>query len=363
MSRLLRDVAKKSGKSVTLITRGEDTEIDRNMVEELNDPLVHMIRNAVDHGIEPPEERIACGKKESGTVVLRASHTAGSVVIELEDDGRGLNREKILSKALSKGLITGDREYSDSEVFKLIFEPGFSTAAKVTDVSGRGVGMDVVRKNIEALRGRVEITSVEGKGSTFRVRVPLTLAIIDGMLLRAGTERYIIPTINVRQAFRPQKSAITTVVGKGEMVMFQGELLPVGRLSRIFGHEGSRADLDGTLFVVVEEDKEKCALAVDDLLGQHQVVIKSMGDYLGKVPGVSGAAILGDGSVGLILNVKGILSLAREGGYQRPAAQTVVRAESPVPAATPEGSGEPVSPPQPGACDRAVDLQPVGAEP
>ncbi len=310
MVRLVRDLARKSGKKVNFVTEGEDTEIDRNMVELLGDPLIHMIRNAVDHGIESPEDRKANGKDPVGTVTLRAYHTAGNVVIELLDDGKGLDREKILKKAIQNGIVPENKELNDSEVFKLIFAAGLSTAEKVTDVSGRGVGMDVVRKNIEAIRGRVDIDSALGKGSTFALKIPLTLAIIDGMLLRVGEEKYIISTLNVVRAFRPEKEALSTVANRGEMVMIRGELLPIYRLHDVFNVPGAIEDPTKALLLVVEHEGQTCALLADELLGQQQVVIKTLGDGIQKSEGVSGAAILGDGHVGLILDVAGAMNIA-----------------------------------------------------
>ncbi|MGB9626754.1 MAG: chemotaxis protein CheA, partial [Phycisphaerae bacterium] len=309
--RLVRDLSKKSGKEVRLEMRGEETEIDRNMVDAIADPLVHMMRNAVDHGIETPDERRQQGKPAEGVVVLRASHAAGKVVIEVQDDGRGIDPDRVLAKAVERGIVEPGRELSQSEVFELLFAPGFSTAEKVTDVSGRGVGMDVVKKNIEAMRGRVEISSVRGKGSTFTIRLPLTLAIIDGMLLKVGNETYVLPTVNIEQAFRPEAQALSTVKGQGEMVLLRGRLVPVYRLYRLLGVRGACEDPTAALLVVVEHEGQRCALLADALLGQQQVVIKSLGRALGEVVGVSGAAILGDGRVGLILDVGGVLRIAR----------------------------------------------------
>ena len=325
MARLVRDLARKAGKQVQFVTEGEDTEIDRNMVEALADPLLHMVRNAVDHGIESAEERAASGKPEAGTVTLRAYHEAGNVVIELEDDGKGLDREDILSKAVRQGIVDANKDLSDEEVYRLIFEAGLSTAQAITDVSGRGVGMDVVRRNIESLRGRVEMGSTRGQGSTFSIRVPLTLAIIDGMLLRVGGERYVLPTAVIQQAFRALPHEVSTVTGRGEMVMFRGDLIPVIRLGRLFGIARASEDICEGVLVLVEHDGDLCALAADELLGQQQVVIKSLGEGLGDVPEVSGSAILGDGRVGLILDVGGILEVARS-AVDDPQAAAVRRA-------------------------------------
>lgn len=312
MARLVRDVAKKSGKQVEFITEGEDTEIDRNMVDIIADPLVHMIRNAVDHGIEKPDVREANGKEPTGVVSLAAYHAGGNVVVALRDDGKGLDRARILQKALERGLIGPDRVLTDSEVFGLIFAPGFSTADQVTDLSGRGVGMDVVKRNIESLRGRVDIASEAGAGSTFSIRLPLTLAITDGMTVRVADERYILPTVNIEMSFRPQPDALFTVSGRGEMVMQRGELLPIVRLHRLFNIGGAEQDPTNALLVIVGFGEQRCALLVDELLGQQQAVAKSLGDGIGKVHGISGGAILGDGRVGLILDAGEIVSLARE---------------------------------------------------
>jgi len=316
MARVVRDVAHKSGKQVTFVAEAGDTELDRNMVEILNDPLVHMIRNAVDHGIEPPEERIAKGKPPVGVVRLSAYQQGGSVVIELSDDGRGLDRDKILAKARARGLVDSDRGLSDNELFNLIFEPGFSTASKVTDVSGRGVGMDVVRRHMEMVRGRIDITSEPGKGTTFALRLPLTLAITDGMVVRVGSERYILPTVSIHMSFRPTPDVLSTVGGRGEMVMVRGELLPIVRLHRLFQIADAATDPTAALLVVIGAGGRRCALLVDELLAHQQVVAKSLGAGLGAVPGLSGCAILGDGRVGLILDPAQIIALGRRGGLE-----------------------------------------------
>ncbi|MBN1942052.1 MAG: chemotaxis protein CheA [Phycisphaerae bacterium] len=310
MNRLVRDLARKSGKKVQFITEGEETEIDRNMVESLNDPLVHMIRNSLDHGVESAEARQEKGKDPTGTVRLRAYHAAGNVVIVLQDDGNGLDRDRIYNKAVEKGLIENGREMSDADVFNLIFAPGFSTAEKITDVSGRGVGMDVVKRNIERLRGRVEVSSVTGKGTTFHVRLPLTMAITDAMILRVGQNRYLLPTVSIEQSFQPEADSIFSVTGRGEMVMLRGELLPMFRLHELFHIDDAIQEPQQGLLIVIEGDGRRCALMVDELLGQQQVVIKSLGRGMASVPGVSGGAILGDGRVGLILDALGLLQLA-----------------------------------------------------
>ncbi len=311
LARVVRDTAVKAGKTVQFTTEGDDVEIDRTMVDILSDPLVHMVRNAVDHGVEPPHDRDTVGKPRMGTVRLSAYHASGNVVVELVDDGRGLYRDKLVKKAIEKGLIESDKGMSDSDVFALIFAPGFSTAEKVTDISGRGVGMDVVRRNLEAIRGRIDITSTPGAGTTFAIRLPLTMAVTDGMLVRVGGERFIIPLTHIHMSFRPEPSMLSTVVGKGEVVLLRGELMPVVRLHRLFDvPEAVESPLEG-LLMIVGDGTRRSALLVDDLLGQQQVVAKTLGSALGKVPGVSGGAILGDGRVGLILDVNETVALAQ----------------------------------------------------
>ncbi|MGC4053387.1 MAG: chemotaxis protein CheA [Paludibaculum sp.] len=303
MTRLVRDLARKSGKSADLELHGEEVELDRTIVEELSDPLVHMLRNALDHGLETPADREAAGKPPTGKVRLKASHQAGQIVIELSDDGRGLDRSRILAKAVQRGLVSADANLSDSEVYHLIFEAGFSTAEKVTDVSGRGVGMDVVRKHIGRLRGRIDITSTVGKGTTFTLRVPLTLAIIDGLVTVVGGVRYIVPIFAVREMFRPTPERLFTVEGRGEMVLVREHLLPVVRLSRRLGVQARSEDpCEGVMIVGESEDRQYCLL-VDELAGKQEVVIKNLGPTFGEVRGVAGGAILGDGRVGLILDL------------------------------------------------------------
>ncbi|MBE9547100.1 MAG: chemotaxis protein CheA [Proteobacteria bacterium] len=310
MSRLVRDLSKDAGKQVGVVTEGDDTEIDRNMTEEIYNPLVHMVRNAVDHGIDSPEDRIKAGKPEKGLVQLKAFHRGGNIVIEISDDGKGLDKDRILQKALEKGLIDSSHGLSDQDIFKLIFLPGFSTAAKVTDVSGRGVGMDVVRQAVEKLRGKIEIDSVPGKGSTFALSFPLTMAIIDGMIVRVGDEKYIIPTTAIRQLLRPLQESYNNVVGKAETINVMGNLLPLVRLYEIFGIEPEHKDPWEAIIVVVDgENRTKCLL-VDEILGEEEVVIKSLGESLKSTKGVSGGAILGDGNVGLILDPEGLFELS-----------------------------------------------------
>lgn len=303
MSRLVRDLARKSGKQAELDLFGEDVELDRSIVEEIADPLVHMLRNSMDHGLEGPEERVAAGKPPVGRVRLSAWHQAGQIVIEIRDDGRGLNRERILEKARNRGLIGVDEALSDSEVWQLIFHPGFSTAEKVTDVSGRGVGMDVVRRHVEKLRGRVEIDTTPGAGTVFLVKVPLTLAIIDGLVVHVGEDRFIVPIYSVREIFKPAPESIFTVEGRGEMALVRERLLPVVRLARRLGVAGGTAAAGEGLMIVGESEGMQFCLQVDRLAGKQEVVIKSLGETFRRVRGIAGGAILGDGRVGLILDM------------------------------------------------------------
>jgi len=309
--RVVRDTSHRVNRPVEFVSVGEDTELDRNVVEALGDPLVHMLRNAIDHGLEPVEERQRLGKPAAGTVRLHAFQEGGAVVVQLSDDGRGMDPAKIRAKAISRGIIPADVLLDDAQVLELIFQPGFSTAEAVTDLSGRGVGMDVVRRNVEALKGRVEIQSTVGVGSTFTITLPLTLAILDGMLVRAGGQRYVIPTASIETVAQPSSADLFTLWGRGEMLRLRERVLPIYRLNRLFGSaepEGETA----RLVVVMRSGSEPFALQVDELLGQQQVVAKSIGTEFGTLSGVSGAAILGDGRVGLIVDPAGLASLARK---------------------------------------------------
>jgi two-component system chemotaxis sensor kinase CheA len=310
MSRLVRDLSKKAGKIISVEMVGEDTEIDRNMIEEIYNPLVHMVRNSVDHGVGTPKERVKAGKPEKGLIQLRAYHKGGNIVIEIIDDGKGLNREKILKKAEEKGLIVSSDNLSEHEIYKLLFLPGFSTAEKVTEISGRGVGMDVVKRAVEKLRGKIEVSSVKGEGSTFATLFPLTMAIIDGMIVRVGKEKYIIPTIAIRQLARPARETYSNVAGKGEMLNVRGSLMPIVKLYEIFGIRAEYENPWEALVVVVEaEGRSKCLL-VDEVIGKEEVVIKGLGDKLKDIKGVSGGAILGDGNVALILDPGSLFALS-----------------------------------------------------
>jgi two-component system chemotaxis sensor kinase CheA len=304
--RLVRDLTRKSGKHAEVDLSGEETELDRTIVEDLSDPLVHMIRNAADHGIETPEERQAAGKNPVARIGLKAYHQAGHIVIEVSDDGRGLSREKILAKARERGLIQDGADFADREVFGLIFEPGFSTAERVTDVSGRGVGMDVVRRQLEKMRGHIDIDSKPGHGTTFFLKLPLTLAIIDGLVVSVGRERYIVPIFAVREIFRPQPEAVFTVEGRDEMIRVRGRLLPVVRLHRRFSVTPRAREIPDGVVVVAESGGKRYGLLVDELIGKQEVVIKSLGEQFRHVAGLAGGAILGDGRVGLILDMEGL---------------------------------------------------------
>jgi two-component system chemotaxis sensor kinase CheA len=307
MARLVRDLSRQFGKQVEMETQGDDIELDRTIVEELADPLMHMVRNALDHGIEFPQERDSTGKPATARLLLKAQHQAGQVVIEITDDGRGLDRNRILERAVQKGLVQSSAVLTDNEIYNLIFEPGFTTAAQVTNVSGRGVGMDVVRRHIEKLRGRIEIRSVLGQGATFLLKLPLTLAIIDGLVVTVGVERYIVPLFAVREMFRPNAETIWTVQQRAEMALVRGELLPVVRLYKLFGVTPRSEDPCQGVLVVAEVEGQHFCILVDDLIGKQEVVIKTLGDTFKNVNGIAGGAILGDGRVGLILDVDRLL--------------------------------------------------------
>ncbi len=306
VNRLVRDTARKAGKMAEVELAGEDTQLDKTIIEELADPIMHMVRNSIDHGIESPTARVKAGKPVSGRVQVKAYRQADHIQIEIVDDGRGLDRDKILAKARERGLIGDTVQPSDSEIFQLIFEPGFSTAEKVTDLSGRGVGMDVVKKQILKLRGRVEIKSIQGEGTTFYIKLPLTLAIVEGLVVGVGRERYILPIYSVHEMLRPTEGQITTVQGRGELVMVRNQLLPLIRLHRVFGVRPKSEDAMQTLLIVVETEGRRFVLMVDEFIGKQEVVIKSLGASIKNTPGIAGGAILGDGRVGLILDPEAI---------------------------------------------------------
>lgn len=310
MTRLVRDTSRNLGKEVNLVLEGGETELDRNVVEALSDPLVHMVRNSVDHGIEMPDKRVASGKSRVGKLTLRARHEAGFVVIDITDDGKGIDASRVLQKARDAGIVGPTQVLPDSEIYKLIFHPGLSTADKVTDVSGRGVGMDVVKKNVEKLRGRIDITSTPGQGSTFTIRLPLTLAVIDGLLISVGSHTYVLPLTSVERNLRPTPEQLSTAFGRGEMCLIRGDLMPLVRLHRLFDIKPNTTEPTESLVVIVHDDSRRCCLLVDNLLGQQQVVIKSLGYGATGTPGIAGGAILGDGNVSLILDVPGLIDLS-----------------------------------------------------
>lgn len=308
--RVVRDVAAKLNKKVELKTIGEGTELDKGLIEKITDPLTHLIRNSLDHGIESPEKRVSQGKPAQGTITLRASHQGGSIVIEVMDDGAGLNRDKIMSKARERGLPVSET-MPDQEVWMLIFEAGFSTAEVVTDVSGRGVGMDVVKRNIHALGGRVEIHSSLGQGTRISIRLPLTLAILDGLSVAVGDQLFIMPLTYITESLKPQAADIRTVRGQGRVVQVRGEYLPVIALYEALGLQPATTQIHDGILVILDAEGSKAALFVDTLVGQHQVVIKSLESNYRRVAGVSGATIMGDGSVALILDAVGLVNMVK----------------------------------------------------
>lgn len=317
MSRLVWDTSKKLGKEVEFHMEGEDTELDRNLIDKLADPLMHMVRNSLDHGIEDPTDRENTGKSRKGTVRLAAFHSGGSIHIQIEDDGKGLDPEKLIAKAIEKGVLAAGQKLSEEEAFQLIFAPGFSTAAKVTDISGRGVGMDVVRRNVEALRGRIRIQSTLGKGSRFTIELPLTLAIVDGVQVRVGSEHFIIPSLSVVEFIRPTEQMITHTLDRCETFEFRSRYLPLFRLSDLYGIPSRCANLTEGTVAVVDVNQQQVALLVDAIDGQYSTVIKSLGATFGDAKGLAGCAIMADGEVALILDLQSLLELARN-DYKQP---------------------------------------------
>ena len=312
--RYVRDLNLELNKEVKLVLKGETTEIDKNMLEQLSDPLKHMIRNSMDHGIEKTkEERIARGKPEYGTITMSAAHQEGHVVIEVADDGNGLNKEKILNKAIEKGLLSKDGKYSDGEIYRTIFYPGVSTAEKITDISGRGVGMDVVRANVEKMKGKIEIKSVEGQGSTFIVKLPLTLAIIEGITFALGKQIYIMPLISIIEQIKVKNEQVKPFEGKGEMIKIRDEYLPLIRLHKVFEIDTQVENIEDGIVVVVEAGYRRCAIFVDELLDQQQVVIKSLDSVFSKHAGIAGGTILGDGKIALIIDIQGLVNMSLQG--------------------------------------------------
>lgn len=310
MSRLVRDLSHKAGKPVELVLIGEDIELDKTVVDRIQDPLVHALRNAVDHGIESAAERRAAGKPSTARIELRAYHSGGSIHIDVSDDGRGISRDSVRSRAVKAGLIAPEADPSDAELLGLIFTPGFSTAETVTDVSGRGVGMDVVKRTVEELRGHIDISSDPGVGTTLSLRLPVTLAIIDGMACRVGDERFIVPVLSIERSVRPRPDEVHTVHGRGLMLATDDGLVPVVALHHLLGVEGAETDPTRAVVVIVDEGGSRAGLLVCELLGQQQTVIKPLGEGLANQPGLAGGAIMSDGRVGLILDAAGLVRLA-----------------------------------------------------
>ena len=308
--RMVRDLAQKLGKQVELRVTGEHTELDKTVLEKIGDPLVHLVRNSIDHGLEKPEVRVAAGKPPVGTVHLDACHRGGCIAVEVRDDGAGLDKERILAKARSRGLVGPNDVLTDEQIYELIFLPGFSTAEQATDVSGRGVGMDVVRRNVKELGGTIDVRSEPGKGACFTITLPLTLAIVDGQTVSVGSETYIVPLVSIIESLQVKPGSVNSVAGCGEVFSFRGEYVPIIRLYELFGVEPRARELHEGLIVIVEGEGRRVGLFVDDLLGQQQVVIKSLDANFGRVEGISGATILGDGSVALILDLPGIIRRA-----------------------------------------------------
>ncbi len=313
MIRLVHDISAKAGKKVDLQLIGEETEIDKTVIETITDPLVHLLRNSLDHGLETPDQRVAAGKVEKGTIKLSARHEEGEVWVTIEDDGRGLNKDKILEKAISKGLIEGDgSDLTDKQINNLIFAPGFSTAAQITDISGRGVGMDVVKKNLEKIKGKIDVTSNPGQGTKITLRIPLTLAIIDGMIVRVGTTTCIVPTLSILEAYRPEMDQITITPDGEELARVRENFFPIVRLHKILDKEPDSTHLADGILIVLEYQETRFCLFLDEILGQQQTVIKGLSDFIGNVQGVSGCTILGDGGISLILDVGSLMESARK---------------------------------------------------
>jgi two-component system, chemotaxis family, sensor kinase CheA len=309
----VRDLSRKMNRPVNFIVSGQDTEMDKNVIEQVSDPLVHILRNAIDHGIEPREKRLASGKSETGTVTMNAKYEGSEIWISVRDDGAGLNREKILAKAMSKGMIKGDpANIEDKDVWAFIFEPGFSTAEVVSDVSGRGVGLDVVKKNLEHIRGRIEIKTIPGEGTEFTLAIPLTMAIIDGITVRVGSNRYSLPLGDIIEFFKVTPNQITRTGQREETVNIRSEFLPLIKIGEVFRVKGAITDPQDGIVIVVQNNGRKACLLIDEVVGNQQIVVKSLSEYLGKVEGVSGCSILGDGGVSFIIDTGKLLSLHLE---------------------------------------------------
>jgi len=323
--RLVHDLANKTGKEIELVLKGEQTELDKTVMEQIGDPLVHLVRNAGDHGIELPDVRESNGKPRKGTITLDAYHLGGNIVIEINDDGAGIDRQAVYNKAVEKNIIDSNMSLTDAQVFDLLFEPGFSTAKELSDISGRGVGMDVVKRNIQSLGGRIQVESTSGQGSTFKVNLPLTLAILDGQLVKVGTETYIIPLITIVESLQAQSELTNRASGDVILYRLREDNVPVIPIYQLFNIEAERKSVEDSLLVVVEADGQKIGLMVDDLLAQQQVVIKSLEDNYQQVEGISGATILGDGSVAMILDISGIIQMAtKQARHQQSAVKSLV---------------------------------------
>jgi two-component system chemotaxis sensor kinase CheA len=313
MKRLVRDVSLKMQKKVELSISGQDTEMDKNVIDEISDPLVHILRNSIDHGIEKTEIRLQAGKNATGKINLSAKYEGNEILIIIEDDGSGINRTQILNKAISRNLLSSNPEkMTDKEVFALLFEPGFSTAEKVTDISGRGVGLDVVKKNIEKLRGSVDVESIMGKGSKFILRIPLTLAIMESMVIRVSNNYYALPILSITESFRVDPKNVSKTMDGLELVKVRKNLMPVIRLHELFNRIPKYYELEKGILIIVESRNKKVCLFVDEIVGQQQAVVKSLTEYIGKVAGVTGCMIMGDGSIGLILDIEGIINMSEE---------------------------------------------------
>jgi two-component system chemotaxis sensor kinase CheA len=312
MNRIVRDMSKKLNKEVHLDIIGEDTEVDKNIIEHIGDPLMHLVRNAVDHGIETTEERISIGKAAAGTITLEAKNAGSEVLIVIRDDGKGLNKDRILQKAMENGLLNkAPEEMTDREIFNLIFLPGFSTKEAVTEYSGRGVGMDVVVNNIEAVGGAIQVESFEGKGTTITLKIPLTLAIIDGMNIRVGNSRYTIPITSIKESFRPKENEVFRDPDENEMIMIRGQCYPILRLHELYNVKSKVTNVHLGIIIMLESESKTVCIFADELIGEQQVVVKSLPKYIKdikKIDGISGCTLLGDGSISLILNVEGFVS-------------------------------------------------------
>lgn len=309
--RVVRENASRLGKQIRLVTEGEATELDKSLIERIIDPLTHLVRNSLDHGIEAPDVRAARGKNPEGCITLSAQHNGGQIIIEVSDDGAGLDRRRILAKAAAQGMAISDTA-SDEEVWQLIFAPGFSTADKVTDISGRGVGMDVVRRNIQGMGGHIHLSSREGQGTVMRIALPLTLAILDGMSVRVGDETFILPLSHVTESMQPAAEQIRSISEAEQVMYVRGEYLPIVALHDVFSVAGAQTDPTKAIAVILQAEDARFALVVDQLVGQHQVVVKNLESNYRKVPGVSAATILGDGSVALIVDVFALMRMTRE---------------------------------------------------